>query len=146
MTLQEVYDTVCEHLMVNQKCRAVNHTGGCAYLTEHNKRCAVGAIIPEKHLTDHLVVGNPVAEDLFMRDEYAYVRDAICDADGNEEYVEAMADLCEQLQEVHDKPDGMGLTAVARLPQEDLLKIWKRELINIGISWNFQIPEFLEVA
>ncbi len=115
MNKQEIFNTVCEHLM-KQKAKARAPQGGCNYLAADGKKCAVGCLIP-KELYNESIEG--VFAD-FYEMEPLYKKLGI--HLGNVQMLSA-------LQFCHDSLD---------------VSSWKQELKRIALRYHLKQPECIK--
>lgn len=93
LTKQEVFDTVKAHLLA-QGDQAMDN-GECVYWDrDHDMKCAVGCLIPEKVYREGI-------EGFGVREIQDFLKD-YCNIDTEET---GMLDLLEQLQSMHDRDE-----------------------------------------
>lgn len=125
LTMQEVYDKVCNHLTAQgRKAVSLTERNGygspaCLYRAANGNKCAAGCLILDKFYFLHLEnknVGNLLVLD-------ALLKSGVDVADPN------ILRLVSVLQGIHDFFE----------PEE-----WKRKLIDLGEEYKLEIPDCLK--
>lgn len=71
MNRQQIFDKVCNHLVVKQCARAYSEENlSCQYRTDDDKMCALGCLIPKKDYKKSFEADGPIDDNLLVQDYF----------------------------------------------------------------------------
>jgi hypothetical protein len=117
---QALFDYIGTFLL-DQGVRCATKNGACQYRGDDNKKCAIGAILPDKNY--HIMMEGKTIRDLILRESFRNYTLPW--------YIKRYAKFLEEAQLIHDTADNWATKGTFR-------KRW----VNFGLRHNLDVGKF----